>query len=175
MCTINFKPFLFLRTERFTLRQLTLKDDNEILILRSYKEVNRYLDTPAAKTIEDAQKFINKINKSITKGESIYWAITFKSQQKLIGTICLWNISEDDAKAELGFELLPEFHGKGIMQEVLPIIINYGFETMKLNSIEGEVDPNNLKSIKLMERNDFIFDKRLKNTEIYSVQKPNIK
>ena len=55
MCTINFKPFLFLRTERFTLRQLTLKDDNEILILRSDKEVNRYLDRPVAKTIEDAK------------------------------------------------------------------------------------------------------------------------
>jgi ribosomal-protein-alanine N-acetyltransferase len=55
MCKINFPPFQVLETERFTLRQLTLKDDNEILILRSYKEVNRYLDRPIAKTIEDAK------------------------------------------------------------------------------------------------------------------------
>ncbi|NTW19732.1 MAG: YkgJ family cysteine cluster protein, partial [Nostocales cyanobacterium W4_Combined_metabat2_030] len=30
MCKINFPPFQVLETERFTLRQLTLKDDNEI-------------------------------------------------------------------------------------------------------------------------------------------------
>jgi RimJ/RimL family protein N-acetyltransferase len=31
--------------------------------------------------------------------------------------------------------------GKGIMQEVIPAVINYGFEVMKLKSINGEVDP----------------------------------
>ena len=55
MCKINFPPFPVLETERYILRQLTLSDDNEIFILRSYKEVNKYLDRPVAKTIEDAK------------------------------------------------------------------------------------------------------------------------
>lgn len=175
MHKINFKPFPLLTTEHLTLRQLTLEDDNEIFRLRSDESVNKFLDRPIAKTIDDAIQFINKINKSIRKNELIYWAIAFKNHPKLIGTICLWNISEDRTKAEIGFELLPDHHGKGIMQEVLPIVIKYGFETMKLNSIDGEVDPNNLKSIKLMEKNDFIFHKRLTSTEVYSLQNPNIK
>jgi ribosomal-protein-alanine N-acetyltransferase len=104
----------------------------------------------------------------------IYWAITFNNQPNLIGTICLWNISDNGNIAEIGFELLPKFHGKEIMQEVLPIIINYGFETMGLNFIDGEVDPKNIKSIKLMEKNGFIYQKSLENTEIYSLQNPNI-
>jgi len=70
--------------------------------------------------------------------------------------------------------LLPEFQGKGIMQEILPIIINYGFETMGLNFIDGEVDPNNLRSIKLMGKYGFVFNKRLKDMEIYSLQNLNI-
>jgi len=69
--------------------------------------------------------------------------------------------------------LLPDHQGKGVMQAVLPIVIKYGFEIMKLNFIEGEVDPNNLKSIKLMEKNGFILQRRLKNTLIYSLQNPN--
>ena len=100
----------------------------------------------------------------------IYWAITFNNQPNLIGTICLWNISDNGNIAEIGFELLPKFHGKEIMQEVLPIIINYGFETMGLNFIDGEVDPKNIKSIKLMEKNGFKFSKKLESTKIYSLQ-----
>jgi len=173
MSKINFTPFPLLRTERLTLRQLTLEDDNEIFRLRSDESVNKFLDRPIAKTIDDAIQFINKINKGIRKNELIYWAIAFKNHLRLIGTICLWNISEDRTKIEIGFELLPDHQGKGVMQEVLPIVIKYGFETMKLSSIEGEVDPNNLKSIKLMEKNGFIFQKRLGNTVIYSLQNPN--
>ena len=105
----------------------------------------------------------------------IYWAITFKNQPNLIGTICLWNISEDGTKAEVGFELLPEFHGKGMIQEVLSMIINYGFKTMGLIFIDGEVDIKNIKSIKFMEKYGFIYQKRSENTKIYSVQNPNIK
>lgn len=170
MSKINFTPFPLLTTERLTLRQLTLEDDNEIFLLRSDRSVNKYLDRPIAKTVDDARQFINKINTGISKNELIYWAITFKNHPKLIGTICLWNISEDRTKAEIGFELLPEYQGMRIMQEVLLIVIQYGFETMKLCSIEGEVDPNNLKSLKLMEKNGFIFHKKLQDTVIYSLQ-----
>ena len=173
MSKINFTPFPLLTTERLTLRQLTLEDDNEIFRLRSDESVNKFLDRPIAKTIDDAIQFINKINKSIRKNELIYWAVTFKNHFKLIGTICLWNISDDCTSAEIGFELLPDHQGKGVMQAVLPIVIKYGFEIMKLNFIEGEVDPNNLKSIKLMEKNGFILQRRLKNTLIYSLQNPN--
>ena len=174
MHRINFIPFPYLTTERFILRQLTLSDGNEIFLLRSDKEINRYLDRPIAKTIDDAKQFIDKINESILKNELIYWAIAFKNQPNLIGTICLWNISDKGTKAEIGFELLPEFHGKGIMQEVLPMIIDYGLETMGLNFIDGEVDPKNLRSIKLMEKYGFVFNMRLKDMEIYSLQNSNI-
>lgn len=56
------------------------------------------------------------------------------------------------------------------MQEVIPVVIKYGFEVMKLHSIDGEVDPRNVKSIKLMEKNGFQLGKKLENTDIYSLQ-----
>jgi RimJ/RimL family protein N-acetyltransferase len=60
------------------------------------------------------------------------------------------------------------------MQEVLPMIIDYGLETMELSFIDGEVYPKNLRSIKLMEKYGFIFNMRLKDMEIYSLQNSNI-
>jgi len=169
MTEIRFTPFPTLTTERFVLRRLSIQDDNEIFAIRSDESVAKYLDRPIAKSIDEARQFIAKINSSIDNNESIYWVINFKNDSKFIGSICLWNISWEERKAEIGFELFPVHQGKGIMQEVLPVIIKYGFEKMKLNSVEGEVDPDNLKSIKLMIKNGFTYNRKLENTVVYSV------
>ncbi len=81
--------------------------------------------------------------------------MTPKDESKLLGTICLWKISKDEAKAEIGYELLPENHGKGIMQEVIPRVLQFGFEEIKLEMIEAELSPRNLKSVRLLEKNNF--------------------
>jgi len=173
MSNINFNPFPQLTTSHLILRQLFLKDANEVFLLRSDKQVNKYLDRPIANSVDDARKFINNINNGINRNEFIYWAIAFKTHSKLIGSICLWNISENGTKSELGLELLPDYQGKGIIQGALPEVIRYGFEEMELHSIEGEVDPKNVKSIKLMEKNGFISKNKLMNTLIYSLQNPS--
>lgn len=175
MLNLNFTPFPFLSTENYMLRQLTDKDDKEIFILRSDERVLKYLDIQKAETLDDARKFIEKINAAIKINMSIYWAISGNSSSKLLGTICLWNITESPNKADIGFTLLPDQFGKGIMQEILPAVIDYGFNIMKLEKIEGDVAPDNIKSIKLMEKFGFIFSKKLEYTDIYSLDNTYIK
>jgi ribosomal-protein-alanine N-acetyltransferase len=130
-------------------------DEQEIFALRSSDEINKYLDRPKANTLDEARNFITKIINGIAKNESIFWVVTPKDESKLLGTICLWKISKDEAKAEIGYELLPENHGKGIMQEVIPRVLQFGFEEIKLEMIEAELSPRNLKSVRLLEKNNF--------------------
>jgi ribosomal-protein-alanine N-acetyltransferase len=155
MDKINFTPFPALTTERLILRRLSVEDENEIYAIRSDERVNKYLDRQSCTSLDEALKFINKINAGILNNECIYWAVSFKDNQKLIGTICLWNISDDSSKADIGFELLPEYQGKGIMQEAAKAVIEYGFNIMGLKRIEGEVAPGNTKSINLMRKFNF--------------------
>lgn len=155
MIEINFTPFPTLITARLTLRQLSTDDDKEIFAIRSDERVNKYLDRAGCKTVDEARQFIDKINTGIANNECIYWVIARKNKPGLIGTICLWNISKEHSKAEIGFELLPDYQGKGFMQEAVTAVIEYGFKTMKLRLIEGVVDPNNARSIKLLEKNNF--------------------
>src|SRR6266550_5375947 len=155
MIQIQFTPFPELTTARFRLRQLTKDDENEIFALRSDDFINQYLDRPKANTLDDARNFISKITNGIAKNEAIFWVVTPRDEARFLGTICLWKISKEEAKAEIGFELLPENHGKGIMQEVIPRIIQFGFEEMKLQTIEAELSPRNLKSVRLLEKNNF--------------------
>jgi len=155
MDKINFTPFPSLTTERLILRRLSVEDENEIYAIRSDERVNKYLDRQSCTSLDEALKFINKINAGILNNESIYWAVSFKDKKKLIGTICLWNISDDCSKADIGFELFPEYQGKGIMQEAAKAVIEYGFNIMGLKRIEGEVAPGNTKSINLMRKFNF--------------------
>jgi [ribosomal protein S5]-alanine N-acetyltransferase len=173
MHNINFAPFPGLTTEHYYLREPEMSDENEIFAIRSDENVAKYLDRPIAKSIDEARQFIDKINNGINKNESIYWVITRKNENKFIGSICLWNISGEQSKAEIGFELFPDYQGKGIMQEVIPPVIEFGFNDMKLDLIEGEVDPENIKSIKLMEKFGFVYDKKLEDTIIYKLKNPH--
>jgi [ribosomal protein S5]-alanine N-acetyltransferase len=153
---ISFNPFPEFIKNDLRLRQLSLSDENEIFLLRSDEMVQKYLDRPFAKTLDDAREFIKKVNNGISENEWIYWAITPLKQETIAGTICLWNFSWTDNKAEIGYELLPDYHGKGIMQEAINIILDYAFNTLMLASVDAILVPENLKSVRVLERNNFI-------------------
>ena len=108
--------------------------------------------------------FIQTINKNIQSNNSIYWAITLNGTDKLIGTICLFDFSDDNLKAEIGYELLPDFQGKGIMQEAITEVIDFGFEQMNLKTITAVPSGDNLQSRKLLEKNNFKIDPVLQAT-----------
>jgi ribosomal-protein-alanine N-acetyltransferase len=151
----NFTPFPVLRTERLILRQLVSSDDKEIFALRSDNNVNKYLDRKPSKSIDEARNFIQTINKNIQRNDSIYWAITLNDTDQLIGTICLYNFCDDNLKAELGYELLPDFGQKGIMQEAASKVIDFAIQHMGLHSIEAYTHSENQRSTRLLEKLNF--------------------
>src|ERR1700743_3465614 len=114
---MTFPAFTNLITERLILRELQSTDAPEIFLLRSNKEVNELIDRVSATSIDDAYKFINMIITNQLNKESFMWVITLKDDPKLIGTIVYWNIVKEKNQAEIGYELLPQYHGKGIMHE----------------------------------------------------------
>jgi RimJ/RimL family protein N-acetyltransferase len=155
MLNRNFEPFPILATERLTLRQLTSNDEQEIFTLRSDSEINKYLDRQLSNTIEDARNFINKVTENINKNESLYWAITLSDKNILVGTICLFGFSDDYYKCEIGYELLTNFQGQGIMREAAEKVIDYALNAIKVKKIEAFLHRDNQSSIKLLEKFSF--------------------
>ena len=155
MLNRTFAPFPILRTERLTLRQLVISDEQEIFTLRSDSEINKYLDRQISNTIDDARNFINKVNENINKNDSLYWAITFSDKNILVGTICLFSFSDENDKCEIGYELLTNFQGNGIMKEAAEKVIDYAFNTIKVQKIEAFLHRDNHSSIKLLDKFSF--------------------
>ena len=148
----HFTPFPTLTTERLTLRQLLINDEEQIFTLRSDSEINKYLDRPLSKTLEDARNFIHTVNENINKNISLYWAITLRDSNTFVGTICLYGFSDENDNCEIGYELLTNFEGQGIMKEAVEIVIGYAFNTIKLQKIEAFLHKDNQRSINLLEK-----------------------
>jgi RimJ/RimL family protein N-acetyltransferase len=155
MLNRTFTSFPILTTERLTLRQLVIADEQEIFTLRSDGEINKYLDRQVSNTIDDARNFINKVNENINKNDSLYWAITLSDRNILAGTICLFGFSDENNKCEIGYELLTNFQGQGIMKEAAEKVIDYAFNTIKVQKIEAFLHRDNQRSIKLLEKFSF--------------------
>lgn len=155
---MNFTPFPTLTTERLILRQQKISDDNEILILRSDPRMLEFIDIPKTETIDDAKKFIEKINNGIKENVWIQWGITLQGNDTLIGSIGFWNIDKEKLIADIGYMLHPDFQGKGIIHEAFAKALDYGFTVMKLKSIIAGVHEKNIKSIKVLEKLGFKYD-----------------
>jgi ribosomal-protein-alanine N-acetyltransferase len=155
MTTKTFTPFPVLHTQRLTLRQLRRSDAQEIWALRSNEHVNQYLDRRPSTSLEDARNFIHAITESVQRGESLYWAITLREADHVIGTVCLFNWSEDASKAEMGYELLPDFEEQGFMHEALSTVLPFGFQQVGLHAIEAHTRWENHRSTRVLEKLHF--------------------
>lgn len=107
-------------------------------------------------------------------GTGIWWCIYGKKDNGFYGAGGFNNLDIKHKKAEIGFWLLKEFWGNGIMKEVLPKLFEQGFNELDLNRIEGYVKNQNTKCKKALEKINFSYEgtKReceIKNGELISV------
>lgn len=144
-----------LLTNRLLLRKMEPADAAAIFLLRSDPLVTRFVDRPLLQSIEDGLKFIRRINISISEGDCLFWAIVPKHEEDLIGTICIWNWDENNQQAEIGFELMPAWQKQGYMMEAVIRVLEFAFVELKLHRIEAWVNPQNKRSIELLQKNGF--------------------
>lgn len=147
---------MILETERLILKPIGESHVEDILRIRSNEVVNQFVQRIPPKTNYDALDFILTIKKRNQNNESLNWGMSYKNQQNLIGTICLWKFSEDRTEAEVGYELLPEHHRKGLMSEALNAVLNYGFNELNLLEILAFTNKFNENSKGLLLKNNFV-------------------
>ena len=104
-----------------------------------------------------------KAMRSFRKGKEV-WAITLKSGGKVIGSIGLHpDRKRQDVRAGmLGYVLAPEQWGHGYTTEAAKKIIDYGFESMKLDVISVCHYPQNLRSKRVIEKCGFTYEGTLR-------------
>lgn len=150
------------------MRRVLKSDVEQILTLRSNPETMKFIPRPVMTTTTEALELIEQFDNLIDTNEAVNWAITLKNDSKLIGIIGFYRLKPANFRGEIGYMLLPEFQGKGIVTEAIEVAITYGFESMKLHSIEAVIDPDNYPSARVLEKNNFVKEAHFKEYEYYN-------
>ncbi len=168
MLEFNFHPFPVIETERLTLRAIDMADAPNLFELRKDIDVMRYIDRPPHRTLDETKELIQKIGDGIKNNEAIAWAVCLKNEPTLIGTISYHRTEREHHRAEIGYMLHPKHWRKGLINEAMIAILNYGFKTMKLHSIEANVNPKNSASSNLLKKNGFVLEAYFKENYFFN-------
>ncbi|MDQ1165279.1 GNAT family N-acetyltransferase [Flavobacterium sp. SORGH_AS_0622] len=167
MLDFNFSPFPVVETERLILDEVNDGDVKEVFELRSNPETMKYIPRPLVKDYEDAMEHIKMIKEKIENNTGINWAIRLKDNSKLLGIIGFYRLQPENYRAEIGYIILPEFQGKGLVPEAVTRLIKFGFEDLRLHSIEAVIDPENYASEKVLQKCGFTKEAHLREAEFY--------
>ena len=149
------KNFPELETERLVLRRMTISDKLDIFAMQSDPKMSEHSDSQPALDISETIAYIEKMEAGVDDGKWLIWAMEDKLTKKVIGTVCIWDFSNDQKTAELGYGIIPEARGKGLMQEALTAAVTYGFSTLKMDFLDAYTEENNQPSIRLLQRCGF--------------------
>lgn len=96
----------------------------------------------------------------------ILWAVCSSDNKTFYGAGGLNSLNKEHKKAEIGFWLISDFWGQGIMKEAMPLIYNYGFDNLELHRIEGFVESENMNCKNAMAKLDFQHEGTMKECEV---------
>ena len=144
-----------LTTKRLHLREIKLEDAPAIFSYFSNPQVTKYYGMEPLTTIEQAEQLVHHFATILEGNKGMRWAIELKEHHGLIGTIGFNLLSIPHKRAEVGFELHPDFWGEGIVGEALDTVVRYGFEELKLNRIGAIVFVENKASQQVLIKQGF--------------------
>lgn len=150
-----------LKTNNLLLREIRATDLENIFKGLSHPKVIQYYGI-SFDSLEAAEQQMDWFSSD----QQMWWAICSADDQVFYGAGGLNDIDKEENKAEIGLWLLPDFWGKGIMKEAMPLITEYGFNELQLRRIEGFVETDNLNCKRAMSKLDFRIEKTMKNCEV---------
>ncbi|MCX6647969.1 MAG: GNAT family protein [Candidatus Bathyarchaeota archaeon] len=143
-----------LDTPRLRLRPATPADTPFVLTLFGRSETNQYSGFEDIATPAEAEEMYEGYLKP---GFLTHFRVVaeLKETGAPIGTIGLYLYSAKNRRAEIGYDMLKEHWGKGLMAEAVEEILRYGFEELNINRVEATTDSKNVASVHVLERSGF--------------------
>lgn len=151
----TFAMYPELVTDRLRLRKPTLADAGPLALIYGHPDTARYISYPVAGGIAKMQEKLTQDLESSKRGEGFRWLICERGHEEPQGSVGLFHWSQADRRAEVGYVLAVSQWGRGVMKELMPTLLRFGFEEMKLHRIEARVDPENTASVRVLTRAGF--------------------
>ncbi|TMG08626.1 MAG: GNAT family N-acetyltransferase [Chloroflexi bacterium] len=92
----------------------------------------------------------------IEAGSTIAWSLFPIGSDAAVGVVGLHHIDRAAACAQVAYELDEAYSGRGLATEALQRVLEFASAEIGLWRIEAHIDPNNSRSLRLVERLGFV-------------------
>ena len=154
---------IFCNSEKFYVREFLPVEETLFCSFFDDKELTRFLPDLSMKQYKI---IFNTALQDYQTGPYGRWGIFEKQTNLLIGTCLFRTFTEDTAKMEIGYSLIPSHWGKGIATEIALALVTYGFAVTDCNEIMALVEVNNIGSKKVLTKAGF--------EQIENIKRPGI-
>jgi len=154
-----------IKTDKLLLRQFVESDLENVFKGLSHPNVIKHygISFDSLEATKEQMTWFANLEKDET---GMWFAVCSLDNKTFYGAGGLNNLSKEHKKAEIGFWLLPDFWGQGIMKEAMPLICDFGFNKLGLHRIEGFVESANVNCKNAMAKLDFQHEGTMKDCEI---------
>lgn len=162
-----FFTFPVIDLGNIVLRELTESDADNYLNYMSNPQMKEFVtmnNIPHSK--DQAIQELLYWSSLFKNKRSIYWGIELSENNQLIGTAGFNIISENNARADISYDLDPKFWGKGLMLKSIKAITHFADNFIRLVRIQAFVIQDNYRSINVLGRCGFYNEGSLKKYEV---------
>ncbi len=143
---------IIIETKRLFIKEITF--DNLDALLEIYQDAENLKFIPNSDcewTKEKLKKKYDTINQGYKNGFGVF-SVWTKSNDILIGEAGFFDSFHNLKHLELGYILDNKFWGKGYGTEICASLIEYGFNTLKVEKLTARMFKKNIASIRLSEK-----------------------
>lgn len=148
----------------FVLAALAEGDAPDLLAHFGDPQVVEWLDIEPLTSLAEARETVAWAQARLAAGKGLRWSIRSEAGGAFVGT-CGFNslVLDRGRRGEIAYDLSRAWWGRGVMDAVLPLVIAFGFEALRLRRLEAMVTPGNRHSCALLERWGFACEGVLKD------------
>lgn len=153
-----FREPPILETNRLMLRKMLKSDASDMYEYASRSEVTEYLLWSPHESEASTRRYLSYLQGRYRAGDFYDWAVTLRTDGKMIGTCGFTRINTDYNCAEIGYVLNNDYWGNGYAPEAVRKVLEFGFMTLGLHRIEAKYMAGNDRSRRVMEKAGMQFE-----------------
>lgn len=157
-----FTEFPTLTTERLCLRALLATDAQALFAIKGDLDVTRQYGQEPHGSPDETLAWIRRRQADYAQRDALFWALTLRGDDRLIGGCTFWNFEPGFRCAEMGYELHPAHQRQGLMTETVSAVVAFGFRDLGLHRIEANPLADHVASQNLLRRLDFTLEGTLR-------------
>ncbi|PGQ50483.1 GNAT family N-acetyltransferase [Bacillus thuringiensis] len=148
---------------RFKLREIKENDWKDIHIYTSQSIVCQY-QTWGPNSETETKEFVNQVLQDARKvpRNRFSFAVVELEYERVVGAGEITIRDLTNRVGEIGYNINPDYWGKGLATEVARKLITFGFKELNLHRIFATCDPRNIGSIKVLEKNEMTKEGRIR-------------